>query len=113
MVKNTASKVSRGSKVTITNQDPHWLIRSAAELQEARNKDVRQGRFHDDGGEPILYGPYTGFYGAYGEDVYDRTYEVEVTSLRPKWLSWNRRPKGLTEGFCKELNRVVLFKRPV
>lgn len=101
------SKVTRGTVLTVGRADSHWLVRTPEEKDAARQTDIDAGRFHDDGGEPILYGPYRSM--PEGKEFLF----VEVTSLRPKWLSWNRRPKGLTEGFCKELNRVVLFKRPV
>ena len=103
----TMSKVTRGSIVSVGHHDSHWLIRTPEETEEARQADIAQGRFHDDGGEPIMYGPYRSM------PEGKLFLFVEVTSLRPKWIHWNRRPKGLTEGFCKELNRVVLFKRPV
>lgn len=96
-----------------SENDDIWLKRTEAELEELRARDAKAGRWHDDGGEPILYGPYTGWNGAHGATLFEGCLTLKVTGMRPKWLSYHRRPKGLTAGWCEELQREVLFQRPV
>ena len=98
-------KVGRGDKVTLVrNKHDIWLIRTAEEVQALRDKDAAAGRWHDDGGEPILYGPYSGW----PEGTHQVT--VRVTSCRPQWRHWNRKPRGLRVGWCESLNREVMFR---
>lgn len=59
----------------------------------------------DDGVEPILYWTYAGWNTA-GVD------RLTVTNVRARNIAWQhrgRRPKGLCAGFCKKLDREVLF----
>lgn len=95
-------------KVTLSRQNSSlYFKRTEAEIQALRDADAKAGRWHDDGGEPILYGPYSGW-SLLGDDD---TVEVVMTSKRPKgWLGYGRRPKGLCGGFCPKLNRPVLFR---
>lgn len=101
--------MAKGTKVTLSRHNTSlYFKRTEQELQALRDRDAAAGRFIDDGGEPILYGPYSGW-SVVGEDC--DTLEVTVTSLRPKgWLGWGRRPKGLVGGWCEKLNRPVLFR---
>lgn len=99
--------IKRGDKVTFTQQaSTIWLARTPEELQAVKDADIVAGRWHDDAGESILYSPYSGWV-----DVETNSIEVTVTSLRPKWGHYTRRPKGLTAGWCESLNREVLFIR--
>jgi hypothetical protein len=97
--------IKRNDKVTLLqNLCSIWLKRTPEELQALRDADAAAGRFHDDAGEPILYGPYSGW-----TAIEVDTLEVTVTSLRPKWEHYTRRPKGLSLGWCESLQRDVLF----
>ncbi len=99
--------IAKGSKVKLSRgTNDIWIARTEAELQALRDADKADGRWHDDGGEPILYGAYSGWNAC--EDLKHIT--VVVTAMRPKWQGWHRRPMGLRAGFCKRLNREVLFK---
>lgn len=82
-----------------------WFVRTPEELQALRDADAAAGRFIDDGGEPILYGAYSGWVQA----GVDRLTVTNVKARNITWLGWGRRPKGLRAGFCKRLNREVLF----
>lgn len=101
-------KVKRGDKVTLTKIRPQqhnvWIERSEADVQALRDKDAKEGRWHDEGGEPIIYGPYKGL----PFDV--ESTEVVVTSLRPAWKGMGHRPKGLRSGFSEALGCEVLFQ---
>jgi len=80
---------------------------SPREIQELQNRDIKEGRWHDDGGEPLLYGPYrTAF--PMGESSSTAT-SVLITSLRPKWVGYGRRPKGLVGGLFGGTGREVVF----
>lgn len=94
------------TKVTLS-QKKHsiWFVRSPEELQALRDSDAAAGRFIDDGGEPILYGPYAGW-NTVGVDHLD---VINVRARNITWQHWTRRPKGLLAGFCKNLGREVLF----
>lgn len=89
--------MKRGDTVTVTDA---WIELTTEEIDAQRAEDRARGRYHDDGGEPILYGPYSKL-------SLDLT--VTVTHMRPQWKSSNR-PKGLREGFCANLDRKVLFQ---
>ena len=98
--------MAKGTKVLLHRGiDNVWIQRTEAEFQALRDKDAAAGRWHDDGGEPILYGAY----GGWNHDMPEH-FHVTVTAMRPKWLGWGRRPKGLRAGFCTELKREILFK---
>lgn len=94
------------AKATLRQQKHSiWFVRTQEELQALRDADAAAGRWHDDGGEPILYGPYSGWVQA-GVD------RLTVTNVRARnitWLGYGRRPKGLRAGFCAKLGREVLF----
>lgn len=98
--------VKRGDKVLLTMQHHDvWLKRTPEEMQALRDADAAAGRWHDDGGEPILYGNY----GGWPKDCTRMT--LVVTSCRPQWNhGWHRRPKGLRAGWCEKLKREVLFR---
>lgn len=104
--------IKRGDKVILSRQQTGsiWLTRTPEELEALKKRDAENGKFTDDSGEPILYGPYSGWTSLMSEDECP-SIEVTVTSFRPKWLSFQRRPKGLTAGWCESLNREVLFIR--
>lgn len=98
--------IAKGTKFLLHRGiDNVWIKRTEAEFQALRDNDAAAGRWHDSGGEPIIYGPYSGWSFEMPEHLV-----VTVTALRPKWLGWNRRPKGLRAGFSAELNREILFK---
>ncbi len=98
-------KVKRGQFVTLLRQEHDiWTIRTPDELQALRDADTKAGRWCDDGGEPILYGPYNGW----PENLMELT--LTVTTCRPDWLGYRKRPKGLREGYSTTLQRVVLFR---
>lgn len=94
------------TKATLSQQKHSiWFVRTPEELQALRDADAKAGRWHDDGGEPILYGAYAGW-NTVGAD------SLTVTNVRARnitWLGWGRRPKFLRAGFCKKLGREVLF----
>jgi len=88
-----------------------WILMTEEEIQALRDRDAAAGRWHDEGGEPIIYGPYSGWP---REEFYDnRDLRVTITSTRPKWLGWRKRPKGLRAGWCEELEREILFRERV
>jgi hypothetical protein len=94
-----------GDKVLLTHQKHDiWVKRTPEEVQALRDRDRAAGRWHDDGGEPILYGPYSGW----PQDVTMLT--LVVTSRRPKWMHYHKRPVGLRAGWSTKLGREVLFR---
>jgi len=108
MEKKLKKDLKRGDLVHLKRPFNIWIERTADEIKLLREQDARNGRWHDDAGEPILYGAYGGWTLVPPSDELD----LVVTSLRPKnWLGWGRRPKGLTSGFSYELGREVLFVR--
>jgi hypothetical protein len=102
-------KIARGSKVTLTRSTNIYIPRTKEELDALRREDVKAGRYCDSAGEPILYGPYSGWGCKDLERV--ESIEVQVTGLRGEWKHWHRKPKGLTVAFCTTLNREILFTR--
>jgi hypothetical protein len=82
-----------------------WVIKTETDLAQEREQDRKAGRYHDDGGESILYAPFTC---ATSEEIG----EVEVTSKKPSWNHWRKKPSFLIGGFSKKLNREVLFVMP-
>jgi len=110
-----ATKIFKGQTVTLyktsinffdmkTASDDIWLLRTMEEVDALRAAYKAVGRYCDDGGEPILYGKYSGW-----PDGVD-TVTVVVTSRRPPWEGWDRRPKNLRAGYCATLDRQVLFQ---
>jgi hypothetical protein len=98
--------MAKSSKVLLhRGVDQVWVQRTEPEFQALHDKDAAAGRWCDDGGEPIIYGPYSGW-----NHDQPAQFHVTVTAMRPKWLGWGRRPKGLRAGWCEELNREILFK---
>src|SRR4051812_35809537 len=81
-----------------------WIERTEEDIQALRDRDIKAGRFHDDGGEPILYGKYSGF----PQDTHTMT--VKVTGLRANWSHWNKKPKGLCTGWWVEGDKEIIFK---
>jgi|SRR5579863_3719215 len=101
--------VARGLEVVLDrNAHDIWVLRTPEEVQALRDADARAGRWHDDGGEPILYGPYSSW-----SVTTLPTLTVRITALRPKWVAYRQRPKGLRAGWCELLKREVLFKSAV
>jgi hypothetical protein len=99
--------VALGQVVTLSNSHPRtnaWIKMTEAEVEALRKADRDAGRWHDDGGEPILYGKYMGI------PSFLDAIDVVVTSLRPRWVGYNRRPKNLRAGYSAELKREVLFQ---
>ena len=85
-----------------------WIVRTPEELQSLKDLDVAEGRFHDDGGEPILYSPYDTF----PPDVNEL--DVTVTLTRKiEWTHWAHKPKFLYEGMATidGVERIVKFKQ--
>lgn len=100
--------IKRNDKVSLSQRSSSiYLLRTDEELAALKKADAEAGRWHDDAGEPILYGAYSGWSSL--EELDMDTIEVTVTSLRPKWNHYTRRPKGLVGGWCEALNREVLF----
>lgn len=100
-------KLSRGLTVKLdTARCTVRIVRTPEELQVLRDRDVANGRWCDDAGEPILYGVYGHVPREQG------TITVTVTSMRPTWVGSYHRPKALCAGHCAELNREVLFQGP-
>jgi hypothetical protein len=99
----------RGDVVKVTRDGFNvWIPRTPEEMQALRDRDAAAGRWHDDGGEPILYGPYNGF----PQDVNEL--EVTVTLTRKvEWTHWGNKPKFLLEGTATidGVKRVVKFKQ--
>lgn len=94
------------AKATLSQQKHDiWFVRSPEELQALRDADAKAGRWHDDGGEPILYGTYA----SWNTAGVDRLTVTNVRARNITWQHWGRRPKGLRAGFCKKLGREVLF----
>jgi hypothetical protein len=97
--------VKRGDKVTLLRSEHDiWIKRTAEDIQTLHDRDIAAGRWHDDGGEPILYGPFK----SWPEDTHQLT--VVVSSCRGQWLGWHRKPKGLRTGWCESLQCDVLFR---
>jgi hypothetical protein len=89
--------VKRGDRITLlVNKHTVWIKRTVEELRALQDADRDAGRFQDEGGEPILYSKYSGW----PQDAHQVS--LVVTSCRPRWHHWNRRPKGLRAGWCRE-----------
>jgi len=101
--------IKRGDVVKVVRGEfDVWIPRTPEELQALRYRDAAAGRWHDDGGEPILYGPYNGF----PQDVTEL--EVTVTLTRNvEWTHWGHKPKFLLEGTATidGVKRIVKFKQ--
>jgi len=89
-----------------------WVARSASDIQRLHELDASRGRYHDSAGESIVYGPTCGWFEtARRSGLGDiQIFHVTVTSKRPKWIGWGRRPKNLRAGWCSELNKEILFQ---
>lgn len=99
------AKVKRGDVITLLrNKHDIWIKRTADDIKALQERDRAAGRWCDDGGEPILYGPWKGW----PEDAHQLS--VRVTSCRATWAGWNRRPKGLRTAWCESLGVEVLFR---
>jgi hypothetical protein len=103
--------VRRGDRVFL-NARKHdiWVLRTAADIAELRARDAAAGRWHDDGGEPILYGPYKSWPHKPDGTLKTLTLALVVTSCRPQWVGYHRRPKGLRAGWSEKLKCEVLFR---
>ena len=103
--------VKRGDKVLL-NARKHdiWIKRTPEDIQELRDRDAKVGRWHDDGGEPILYGPWKSWPHNPDGTLTALTMTLVVTSCRPQWSGYHRRPKGLRAGWCEKLKCEVLFR---
>jgi len=103
---NKQAKIKVGDTITISTRNV-WIPRTKAELDAMRKRDNDIGRWHDDGGEPFLYGAYSTW-----EDYTVTECIVTVTNLKPNWNSWHKRPSWLTAGWCAgDVNREILFLR--
>lgn len=114
--------MKRGDTVNLERDKAKvWIPRTPEEMNALREADARAGRWCDEGGEPILYGPYTGW--PEGAEVLG----VEVTKTRK--ITWTHyacnKPKNLVEGrvimvmglvsgneLPSVLERTILFQRP-
>ena len=85
--------------------DKFWIVQNEDDLQKLRERDRAAGRFQDDGGEPLLYGPYSV---CLPPGV--KKFNVKVTSWKPPWLGYSKRPAWLVQGYCEKLDRHVLFQ---
>lgn len=105
------SPVKRGDRVTLNAQKHDvWIKRTPEDMEALHERDRAAGRWHDEGGEPILYGPYKGWpHDSKGLRNPPRLTLV-VTSCRAKWLGYGRRPKGLRTAWCEKLKCEVLFR---
>ncbi len=100
-------KMKNGDRLNLHRASSNvWLLLTEEEIQALRDRDAAAGRWHDDGGEPIIYGPYGGW--PSGEKC--QFLSVTVTNRRPKWIGWSKRPKRLCAGWCKDLRREILFQ---
>lgn len=103
------ANIKRGDVVKVNRSSYDvWIPRTPEELQALRDRDIADGRFHDDGGEPILYGVY----GGYPIEVDEL--EVTVTLTRKvEWKHWHNKPKFLLEGAANidGVERIVKFKQ--
>ena len=107
--------LKRGDTVTLTHNSNTWVLRTPEELALLEKRDRDAGRWHDDAGEPILYGPYTCLMGSPSDrDFAPFSVTLKVTSLRPKWVHYTRRPKGLMAAQSPDVmdGREVLFTLP-
>lgn len=96
--------VKRGDRVTLLhNKHDIWIRRTAEDVEKLREADRQAGRWCDDGGEPILYGPFK----SWPEGTHQLA--LVVTSMRGQWSGWHRKPKGLRTGVTKD-GLVVLFR---
>lgn len=97
--------VKRGDKITLLrNKHDIWIKRTEADIAALQEADRKAGRWCDDGGEPILYGPFK----SWPEDAHQLP--IVVTSMRGQWQGWHRKPKGLRTGWCEKLGVEVLFR---
>ena len=110
--------IKRGDVVKVVRGEfDDWIPRTAEELKALRDRDTAAGRWHDDGGEPILYGCYGGFPmkpGAENQFEQVDSLDVTVTLTRGiKWEHWGRKPKFLSEGTATidGVKRIVKFKQ--
>ena len=98
------SNIKRGDTVVLHfPAERVWIKKTRDELDAEREADKRAGRWCDDGGEPILYGPYK------GAPEGCTSMSVVVTSMRGKWEHWRNKPKFLRTGWCAFLEREVMF----
>jgi len=97
--------VKRGETVVLLrNKHDVWIRRTAEDVKAIHDANAAAGRWCDDGGEPIMVGPWKGW----PDGVPQLT--LVVTSCRGQWAGWHRKPKGLRTGFCAKLNCQVLFR---
>lgn len=97
-----------------------WIPRTPEELKALHDRDIAAGRFHDDGGEPILYSPYGGFPTKPKKDS-EKWFPEQVDSLdvtvtltrKVEWTHWGHKPKFLYEGtaMINGVERIVKFKK--
>lgn len=99
--------IKRNDTVVLTARMSTWIKRTDDEIAAIVARNRKEGRFLDDGGEPLLP---PGTYGAVPFEAMPIT--VTVTSLRPKWEGSSQRPRFLCAGWCDALKREVLFKNP-
>ena len=112
--------IKRGDVVKVVRGEfDVWIPRAAEELKALRDRDIAAGRWHDDGGEPILYSPYGGFPSKSKKDS-DKWFPEQVDSLdvtvtltrKVEWKHWGRKPKFLYEGTATidGVVRIVKFR---
>lgn len=73
-------------------------------------RTAQRARWHDEAGEPILYGPYKSWPHKPDGTLRALTMALVVISCRAKWLGYGRRPKGLRTAWSEALKCEVLFR---
>jgi len=94
-----------GQKIILPVGTRVWVVKTWGDIKAEQEEDRKAGRWHDDAGEPILYGRYS-------SATLAEIGLVEVTTKKPVWDHWNKKPSFLLGGFSKNLSRQVLFTFP-
>lgn len=94
-----------GQKLVLPPGTRVWVVKSWDDIKAEKEEDRKTGRWHDEGGEPILCGRYSGA-------TLAEVGLVGVTTKKPVWDHWRKKPSFLIGGFSKNLSRHVLFTFP-
>ena len=90
----------KGDLVSVTGEI--WYVKTPDDLRVERERDVAAGRYHDDGGEPILYSPYASVKVAW--------LLLHTTTARVDWKYWYKKPANLREGVDLSTGKTYLFR---